>query len=228
MSLPEPVVRPITSSVHMAVRDRIRQDILRADLPGGTHLHQADLARKYGVSITPVREALRDLEGQGLVDITTFSGAVVHSATLEELDEVYRIRAQLMPLAVPVSVARITDAQLSEAERLAEMMDQGEIESWVEHNRLFHHLLEGASGNTHLSTILRRLADVSALYVNLSVDWRLNGRVGTNAEHRQLVQAYRAGDADKALEITLLHISQTLEIARSLLGKEGGGHAADS
>src|SRR2546430_6879155 len=50
--------------------------------------------------------------------------------------------------------------------------------------RSFHHLLEGASENKHLTDILRRLADVSALYVNLSVDLRINGRVGTNAEHR--------------------------------------------
>ena len=161
----------VVSSVHMAVRDQLRSDILDRRFPSGTRLQQSELAKRYGVSITPIREALRDLAAEGLVDFGAFSGALVHRTD-------YRRAAPDLPgagSAVP-DRGRIGDRQhLSEgaATRLrtlvASMAEPTTTpESWVMQNRRLHRVLDGAIENAHLVAILNRLADISALYVYVS------------------------------------------------------------
>src|SRR5579862_3897436 len=216
---PRPLV---VSSVHMAVRDQLRNDILTGTFPGGSRLHQTELARYYGVSITPVREALRDLASEGLVDFGPFSGAVVHMATVAELRYVYEIRAHLYPLAVTSAVERITAEELEAAEEVVHVMADGLTpEAWVVHNRRFHRILDRAVENTHLTGVLHRLADLSALYVHIS-DRDDARRPVAHREHEELVAAYRRRDAARATELTISHITQTLEHATRLLEAREG------
>jgi DNA-binding GntR family transcriptional regulator len=227
LSLPAPVGAPVGTSIHRAVCDRIRSDILRGRIAGGTRLHQSDLAREYGVSITPVREALRDLAAEGLVDFTAYSGAVAHQPTLEELEQVYEIRASLIPLAVKQAARRITAAELAHAEELIEAMANATSpEQWLEGNRRLHHLFDEASRNQHLTTILRRLADLSTMYVNISMAPNPVRREGADEEHRLLLAAYRAGDVDGAVRLSIHHFGQTLEMSRTRLLSESAAEAA--
>ncbi len=207
----------VIASVHMAVRDRIRRDMLRGTLSAGERLQQSELARRYGVSVTPVREALRDLAGEGLVDFNPFSGATVHQPTVQELEQIYEIRSTLLPLAVRDGIANMTPAVLGEAEELAKMMEtEATPESWVEYNRQFHHVLDDATRNVHLANILRRLADVSTLYVNLSVELDQR-RHEANQEHRAILEAYRRGEVEGATDQIVAHIAHTLRATRSIV-----------
>jgi DNA-binding GntR family transcriptional regulator len=209
--------QPVAISVHRAVCDRIRSDILRGRIAGGTRLHQIELARAYGVSITPVREALRDLAAEGLVDLTTYSGAVAHQPTLEELEQIYQILASLIPLAVKEAVGRITPAELHTADQLIISMSTATSpEQWLEGNRRLHHLFDEATRNSHLTTILRRLGDLSTLYVNISLDPDSLVR-DADEEHRAILEAYRAGDEVAAVQLTIQHFGQTLEMSRARL-----------
>lgn len=210
-----PAVTLVATSVQMAVRDKVRQEILNGRLLPGARLHQAELARTYGVSITPVREALRDLAAVGLVDISTFSGAVVHMPTLGELEDIYQVRSELIPLTVQAGVQNITPEELAHADELIKLMDEHhrEPDPWVSHNARFHHILEGACRNKQLIGVMRRLADLSQVYVAMCE--RVTNRRGhANGVHRQILDAYRRGDVDEAIRQTLRHITDTQQNAR--------------
>ena len=218
---------PIATSVHRAVFDRIRSDILRGPIAGGVRLHQSELARTYGVSITPVREALRNLAAEGLVDVTVYAGAVVHQPTLEELAQIYRIPAALLPLAVKEAVARITAAELQAADQLITTMSTAiSPEQWLDGNRRLHHLFDEATRNVHLTTILRRLGDVSTLYVNISLDAEAGVR-DADEEHRAILDAYRSRNEAAVEELTIHHFEKTLEMSRSRLTAEHTGTEAN-
>ena len=210
-----PPVSPVTTSMQMVVRDKIRHEILNGRLLPGARLQQAELARTYGVSITPVREALRDLAAVGLVDISTFSGAVVHMPTLGELEEIYQVRAELIPLTVQAGVQNIAPEELAHADKLIQLMDEHhrDPDPWVSHNARFHHILEGACRNEQLVGVMRRLADLSQVYIAMCE--RVTNRRGhANGVHGQILDAYRRRDVDEAIRQTLRHITDSQQNAR--------------
>lgn len=202
-------------TAHKAVADRIRNAIVAGELPGGTRLVQADLAQSLDVSITPVREALRDLIAEGLVDFDAFRAATVHKTSLAELEELYELRRILVPIAVRAAVVNITPEELDVAESLARAM-KAELEPtmWVQMNRSFHHLLDDASGRPRLQEILSRLADLSALYVGLSISGVEGRRIQGDRDHIELVDRYRARDVEGAVALALSHLGDTVEVAR--------------
>jgi DNA-binding GntR family transcriptional regulator len=205
-------------TAHRDVTDRLRQAIVSGTLAAGTHLVQAELAASLQVSVTPVREALRELESQGLVDFDPFRGATVHRISLEELQEVYELRRLLVPLAIRERVAAITDEELDEAEALIKQMTLSCPDAqWVESNRALHRILDGISGRPHLRAMLRRLTDISSLYVGLSVHTDTDRRRRAREDHRALVAAYRRRDADAVIDITLAHINDTATVAADAL-----------
>jgi DNA-binding GntR family transcriptional regulator len=179
------------------------------------------LAENLNVSITPVREALRDLVAQGLVHEDPFRGATVHEVSLEELEEVYQLRCLLLPIAIRDRVATISDEQLTVAERMARAMDvEMDDQAWVDANRDFHRALDATSDRLpHLQMILSRLADISALYIALSITSNRARRQRACKDHLALVKAYRARDADRAVEIAIRHFEDTASAARTYLAE---------
>lgn len=204
-------------TVHANAVSRIRDAILHGDLVAGTHLVQTELATALQVSVTPVREALRELATEGLVDFDAFRGAVVHTPTLDEMDEIYSIRCALTPLAVQRSIDALCDDDVALARSLcAEMQHSTDPAQWVELNRRFHRALDAAPHSPHLSGVLARLADISVVYVNLSLGpgAGLARRDGANDEHRRLVEAYAARDAALASSVAVTHLTSTIETVR--------------
>ena len=204
-------------TVHANAVSRIRQAILDGGLPAGTHLVQTELAAALDVSVTPVREALRELATEGLVDFDAFRGAVVHTPTLDEMDEIYSIRCALTPLSVERAVHAVGPTELELARSLcgdmAESTDQAE---WVELNRRFHHVLDAATHSPHLSGVLGRLADISVVYVNLSLGPASGAerRVDADEDHRHMVDAFAAKDITRATAVAVGHLTRTIDSVR--------------
>jgi DNA-binding GntR family transcriptional regulator len=199
------------------VRNQIRQAIIAGDLPGGSRLVQSDLAESLGVSVTPVREALRDLVGEGIVDFDAFRGATVHQRSVAELEEIYDLRRILVPVAVRDAVKQIAPAELQEASALAKSMKTADPAEWVNLNREFHSILDGASRRPRLQEFLARLADLSALYVGVTISGNPGRRSRGDRDHAAMVTAYRTGDADRAVELSLSHFEDTVAVARAAL-----------
>lgn len=199
-------------TAHQYAKEALRSAILSGALPGGSRLVQADLAAELRVSTTPIREALRDLVGEGLIVFDPHRGALVRSLDVAEVQEVYDIRRVLEPLAMRRATERITKAELTEAaDLLKQMEDCPDPTEWVQLNWRFHALLERAARSPLLESMVRSVQDVSALYVAHSVKQFPERVREGNREHRALLSAIRRKDADKASEILVRHLDGTLK-----------------
>lgn len=199
-------------TAHEIVRDTLRHAILDGSLPGGSRLVQADIAAQLNVSTTPVREALRDLTSDGLVQFDPHRGAVVYQIDMGELKEIYEIRKALESLAIRLAAARITKEQLVEVTALQrKMVKEKDPAVWVTENWKFHSLLEEAAGSSRLAALVKNIQGTAALYVAHSVKLNPKRIQEGNAEHRVIVDALRDGDADKAAESLRRHLDRTLE-----------------
>jgi DNA-binding GntR family transcriptional regulator len=189
----------------------MRQAILRGDLQGGTRLIQSELAESLGVSTTPIREAMRDLATEGLIDFDRYRGAVVHSPTLEEVREIYELRLLLEPAAARKAVHRVSKEDLRTARALLSQMDkEDDIGRFVDLNRSFHRLLLAPAGSVR-EAILRVLRDAAAIHVSASLKARPSQMRDSNAMHHRLLDAYRRHDAEAAADLTSRHLSSTVE-----------------
>src|SRR3954447_23131951 len=122
------------------VARRIREAILSGRLLPGDRVPQDTLAREFGTSRIPVREALAELESEGLIALVPHAGARVAKFNVAELEEVYRIREAVEPMVIADSAHRLTDDQLAELRLIIEQIEAsvGYTENWLQLDRRFH------------------------------------------------------------------------------------------
>lgn len=200
------------------VRDTLRRAIVSGLLPSGARLVQTDVAKQLGVSTTPVREALRDLAGEGLIQLDAHRGGTVRHFRLEELEEVYELRKLLEPYGMRLAVERITATELARARGLHEQMDGGvDVGDWVQLNRAFHAVLTDAARSPRLTEILRGLRDLAQIYVGLGMqtvgDMSEQERLG-NREHGQILRAFEKKRPDDAAAVIVTHLQSTMDLVR--------------
>lgn len=201
------------SDLQGRVLRQLRLAILTGDLKPGERVQQASLARAMGVSTSPLREAIRDLISAGLLDTETYAGATVHVPSPAELQVVGDMRIALMPITVGYAVERISDEALRHAEQIVEAMSHHRPKpEWVELNREFHSLLDGACDIPVLAGSMQRLDDLMSLYVNLdaSSDQDKQYRSSRNSEHAEIVAAFVDRDAERAISLNIEHVRRTV------------------
>lgn len=220
----EPGQGPALRTAHEYARDALRLAILRGTAPAGTRLVQADVAQELGISTTPVREALRDLATEGLVDVDTHRGAVVRRLRTEDFVEIHELMLLLDPAAtrsaavVPPGAGRAE--RLAEAEELADRMEaEDDVGSWVLLNLRFHAALVADVPRPRLLGILAGLRDTVAPYTAIALQRPGYPLATANRHHRLLLGAVRSGDAETAARISVQHADLTalwLERAQDL------------
>jgi DNA-binding GntR family transcriptional regulator len=195
------------------VARHLREAIFDGRLKGGQPVRQEAVALELGVSRIPVREALRQLEAEGLVVIRPHSGARVAKLDYEECEEIYRIRERLEPLALSESMRRISDEQLAgELETL-----RGDPKAWLDGDRRLHvacyagvpspRLLETIVGYWNSTQQYRRVL----LTTFSEQDYEL-----AHAEHRLIIDALGSGNARAGEDLMRLHIERSrLRLARN-------------
>ncbi|MFC0080776.1 GntR family transcriptional regulator [Aciditerrimonas ferrireducens] len=220
---PDPAVGRGGVPVYERVASVLRRGIVAGTLAGGTRLVQPRIAAALGVSVTPVREALRRLAAEGLVQLDESGGAVVHELSQAELVEVYELRRLLEPLAVTRAAKEASEVRLVEAvELVAAMHEVRDVAIWSEINTRFHSVIEEAGCSPQLAAILRRLRALSALYVTHSLLSTPERVEAGNAEHREILEAVIANDPEAAAAAVERHLEGTL---RTLLEvREVDGH----
>jgi DNA-binding GntR family transcriptional regulator len=202
-------------TAHEFVRETLRRAILSGALQGGFRLVQADIAAQLQVSTTPVREALRDLTADGLIVFDPHIGAVVRALDIDELIDLYDIRKVLEPLAIRKATPLITDAELAQAEELQRKMDvEEDFAAWAELNWQFHALLEQAANSPTLQSMVKKVQDTAAIYVARSLKFNPTRTAHGNAEHRELLDAMRARDGERAAEVLVRHLDGTLALIK--------------
>jgi DNA-binding GntR family transcriptional regulator len=181
--------------------DRLREKILRGAYPEGVPLRQDALATELGVSRIPVREALRQLEVEGLVTFSPHVGAVVSTLSLGEIMELFDVRALLESDVLRRSIPRLRPADL---ERAAEILDAyeaafrgGDVATWGVLNWRFHSTLLGAADRPLTMGLLQTLHNQSDRYTRLQLSLT-HGETRADEEHRAILKAVREGDIDGA------------------------------
>jgi DNA-binding GntR family transcriptional regulator len=211
MTLGQLHARKRAPTAHDYVLSTLREAILSSRLPGGTRLVQSELASELDVSITPVREALRDLANEGLVTSDAHRGSRVRILDLAEVRELYELRIMLEPLMVRRSVVSVTTEQLDQADTIRQEMEAtNEISVWSELNREFHAALNESDDRSRLTSILNGLRDGASAYVGLSLGASPERIAESNAEHAALVNLYREADTEAAIALTVQHLHTTL------------------
>jgi DNA-binding GntR family transcriptional regulator len=194
---------------------QIRERILSGEFEPGTVLHQATLAKTIGISTTPLREAMRRLMTEGLVELETHRDARVSSLTAEEARDLLEIRLSLDPLAASLAAQRRTKDDIrTMRETLKDVKPLPSNPSVFEltSHRSFHTAVYQASHNDLLISTLNSLWDKADRYRRLGLETvRSREEVDQkDREHHDLVAAVISGDSEAAAAIMLQHINTSL------------------
>lgn len=193
------------------VRDRIRDAILSGEFRPGQHLNEVDMALRFGVSATPVREAFRELEQTGLIVAAPHRGAVVRSLTHRDLQEMYSLRAHLERLAVRLALPNLTEADFDRLERLVDAMEKearaGEVASMVEVDVAFHRLIIERADHRLLLRMWEQIHPSQWTYVTVRV-LAQKGPLYIAQRHRPLLELMRRGRGSEIEEAMARHIDQ--------------------
>jgi DNA-binding GntR family transcriptional regulator len=215
LSLEEIIGGPAyAQTLSATVGERLRNLILGGQLVPGTTLRLSPLAASLGVSVMPVREALRRLEAEGLVVLTPRRGATVAELSVEDAEEIYALRVALESLCAGRAAERLTDADLAELERLFERMEVAEraadLAAFIEADHAFHSYLYAVSGRIRLTHMISALQDRSQRYLpSLYEAWQM---VEDPLDaHRPLLAAIQARDSARVEALTREHMKQAAD-----------------
>jgi len=205
------------TSLHEELTDRLRAMIVEGVLAAGVKVPERELCEKLGVSRTPMREALKVLAADGLLNLNPGRGATVTAITLADLEEVFPVMAAFEALAGELACGRINDAQLKELKRAHELMlehfhaqDMGE---YFKHNERIHEIILDAAGNQTLKTMYLSLATRirRARYMANMTPTRWTQAV---AEHEEILVALEKRDGQALGSILKRHLENKFESVR--------------
>ncbi len=193
----------------MQTVNALRESILRGRFPEGQPLRQDAIAKQLGVSRIPVREALRQLEAEGLVTFAPHKGAVVSTLSVGEIEELFELRALIEADFVRRAVPRMTrddDSRAAEVlENYERAIEGGESSEWEELNWQFHSTLYLAADRQFTLGFVRKLHQQSDRYQRMHLTFA-RGESRTRKAHRAIAAAARRRDARLASRLMRDHI----------------------
>jgi DNA-binding GntR family transcriptional regulator len=200
-----------TGVVSLHIADHLREAILNGGLPPGSRIRQVDLAKEFGFSRLPAREALRILETEGLVTIKANSGAWVTRMDLEELELVYKVRQLVEPIALKESIDRLTPDDIAEMTALQDAMEANtDIERFLVLDRQFHLRSYSGCHVESLSSMVQRFWNTTQHYRRAFARVVAPERLWVvAAEHRLLIDAIARGSKEDAGHVLSGHIMRT-------------------
>ncbi len=190
----------------------LRQAIFDGDLQPGMRVRQEAVAQEHGISRIPVREALRQLESEGLVVIRPNSGARVAVLDFEEHAEIYKIRERLEPLALAESVGRLTDEHRREVMLLAREVESatGDPEAWLDADRRFHLACYAGVPTPRLLSMINNYWNTTQRYRRILLttfteeDYEM-----AHHEHRLIAHAVINGNIRAGEDLIRMHIERS-------------------
>jgi DNA-binding GntR family transcriptional regulator len=229
-SAESPALTVVTDGVQVQVTSALRHAIVSGQLQPGEALSEAVLARRYGVSRTPVREALKQLEREHLVQIVPRVGTYVQNASADDVLDGLVVKEALEGIAARLAAGRPDAPEVSELSRLASEMEAAaaagaDLAHIVEANLRFHGLILRLAASPalqfHLQLLLNqfRVPHQRQVAVTLSRPARLRQML---AEHRRIVTAIEAGDPAEAERAMRAHVSAGREEIRKVFRTQPG------
>lgn len=210
--------RPTTAQVY--VLEQLRQSIVAGELMPGQALRQDALAKRFGVSRVPLREALSTLEGEGQVVYEPHRGYKVARLSMDDLLEVYRIRELLEAEAARLAIERADDGVVVEMRRAAAEVnaagEAGDLLTMTEANRRFHFILVKAARMPRLERLVQVLWDATDTYRFVYYGTPAN-RAVVREEHERIIDAFARRDAESLIAMLELHRQHAIASLRRFL-----------
>lgn len=214
----------LNMNAYLPLRDvvfnTLREAILKDDLKPGERLMELQLAAKLGVSRTPIREAIRMLEQEGLAVTTPRKGAEVAKMTLKDMEDVLEIRASLDELASQVATVRITEEQLVRLKERKQdfeiCLKSGNVKMIAEADVKFHDVIYEATNNPKLVSMLNNLREQIYRY---RIEYLKDSDKYPTLikEHEEIYQSLLAHDEEAALKATIVHVENQANAVKEVI-----------
>lgn len=211
-------------TLEQRVLNLLRNDILSGKYRSGDRLRQDEVAKRFDISTTPVREAFRGLRSEGLISIDANKGVVVKGLTLGDVTEIYELRILLEPLLAKKSVSSIKPESLLLAGQIHdEMCKATDPHLWSSLNRDFHLQLMSSESQTRLYDMVKNLLVVAEPYVSLSIFVHPKILLADNDDHFNILESYQRSEPEQVEEIVRQHLKHTLEIIQDSVNEDKSG-----
>lgn len=205
-------------SLTTIIFEKVREDILNDVYIDGEKIVEAKLAEELGVSRTPVREALKQLELDGLVQSIPNRGVIVKGITEQDIADIYTIRIAIEGIAANWSVRRISDEEIANLKEVYELMEfytsKGDTDKTFELNTKFHEIIYRATRSRYMEHVLKdfQMFIKSTRSKSLKSEGRLQEALG---EHKAVLDAFLTHDADAAVAAVLAHVNNSRKNAET-------------
>jgi len=203
------------------VTESVKEKILSGEIPVGTHIRQAALAKELSVSQIPVREALLSLEGEGLITFKANKGAIVTEFNLEQVDELFLLRATLEAQLLESSIVNLTEEKLTQAGFILDTLDNAlklnnAPKIWCDLNTDYHTCLYSAADLPQTQELVNILNTKAERYVRMHIN-SLGGVVKVGSDHKDILNACINRDSELAVKILKQHILSSRDEIKEVL-----------
>jgi DNA-binding GntR family transcriptional regulator len=201
-------------SSRQQIFEKIRQDIMDGKYKKGDSLIEQKLAEEFGVSRTPVREAMRQLEFDGLVKSIPNRGVFVNGITHQDIKDIYQIRQRIEGLAAVWAVQKMTEDEMEELQNIYDLMEfyteKGNINKVAELNTHFHEVIFKAAKSKFLkNTLINFQAYIQwARHASIKIEGRAQAAL---KEHKAIVEAFRKKDESLAERLIMEHVGNSIK-----------------
>ncbi len=210
--------RPIKEVVY----ESLRKTLIEGNVPVGERIIEKEYSERLNISRTPVREALKELESEGLVEYIPRSGVVVNRITKDDVIEIYQIRQSLELLVIFTAMEYITDDEIYKISKLLDYTEkvnsEGNIDEVINLFGQFNTMIYEASKMKRLPVMISNLNNYLQRFRNISID-DSNRREKALLEHRYILDAIVSKDKDLAKEIIKKHLGDSLEVVTNQIDK---------
>lgn len=215
--------------LHQDVAGKIREMIRKGSLVRGQRIIEAEICEQIGVSRTPLREALRVLESEGLVELFPHRGVHIRQPSMNEIQEMFEVMGVLEGTCARLTAQKMTAAGWRKIERLHRQLEthyaEGNRDKYVAANNVFHALIQELAGNRVLDDVVAKLREKVALYRHQQIyeDQRFDESI---REHRDILEALRRRDPDAVEMFMKRHLDRQCNALVKIYDRhdEGGKH----
>lgn len=198
--------RPLREIVY----EELKRQIMVGEIAPGTRMMEVDLAEEMGVSRTPVREAIRKLEKEGLVTIEPRRGAYASDISVKEMVDVLEVRQDLEGMAAGIAASKIREEDKAELESVTkkykDAVDSGDVDEIIRCDEEFHKFIVSLSGNKTLINIVNQVQDLALRFRYIYYE-DFSRFKNQPTEHQEIVYAILSGNVESARKNAEVHIS---------------------
>jgi DNA-binding GntR family transcriptional regulator len=205
--------------LHEEIASHLREMIMKGELKEGEKINENKFCDSWGISKTPLREALRVLKTEGLISLVPNRGSYVTRPTFKEIKEMFDVMAALEGVSAFIATESMSDKDFSKLEKLHRQLEQSyqirNQKQYVHTNNLFHKFVQKLAGNKTLNQILSTLRKRILLYryQSLNLPERFDQSI---KEHREILEAFQKRDPEKAELLMRMHLKNQWDAIKKL------------